>query len=164
MTFSVAYIREAKITYVRKRVKDDLLKKPVQSSRQVFDLFRNMQNEAKEKVICLHLNPQLEILSYELVAIGGAHRVFINPVEIYRVAIISLAHSIVLVHNHPSGHCKPSKEDRKTAKAIREMGRIHSIPLQDFLIIGDGDYYSFHDEGEFEKTKKAPSKKRLWDK
>ena len=55
----------------------------------------------------------------------------------------------------------PSKQDRETASNIKDAGVLMGTPLQDFIIIGDGNYYSFHDEGEFKKTKKISSKKRL---
>ena len=76
----MAYLKELKTTYSRKRVDDDLLNKPVESPDQVYDLFRGMQDETKEKVVCLHLNPQLEVLSYEVVAIGTAHHVLVDAV------------------------------------------------------------------------------------
>lgn len=37
-----------------------------------------MEDEAREKVVCLHLNPQLEILSYELVGMGSADGVLLD--------------------------------------------------------------------------------------
>ncbi|MDP9974650.1 hypothetical protein J2W39_005920 [Variovorax paradoxus] len=66
----MAYLKELKVTFTRKRVDDDLLNKPVESPAQVFALFKDMQDETKEKVVVLHLNSQLEILSYKLAAIG----------------------------------------------------------------------------------------------
>ncbi len=65
------YLREAKITYTRQRVADDVLDKCVNNAGDVYKLFKDMQDDTKEKVVSLHLNPQLEILSYEVVAMGS---------------------------------------------------------------------------------------------
>lgn len=143
----MAYIRELKVTYKRKRVDDDLLGNPVQSPKQVYDLFKDMQDETKEKVVVLHLNPQLEILSYEVAALGTAHRALIDPVEIFRNAILARASSLIVVHNHPSGNCQPSQHDFGISERLNELGKLHEILLQDFIVIGFESFYSFKNEG-----------------
>ena len=140
------YLKELRVTYKRKRVADDLLSRPVKTSKQVYDLFREMEKETREKVVCLHLSPSLDILSYELVGLGSSHEVLLDVPGIFRGAILSGARSIVVVHNHPSGNLKPSAQDKKAAMALREVGEIHQIPLSDFIIIGEG-YYSFDEQG-----------------
>lgn len=146
----MAYIKELKLTYERKRVDDDLLFTPVESADHVYYLFREMQNEAREKIVCLHLNPKLEILSYEVVAMGTAHYVISDPIEVFRGAIVVRASKIIIIHNHPAGSSKPSEADRKGAAKIRELGELHNIRLQDFMIIGEDGYFSFDEEGMFE--------------
>ena len=145
----MAYLKELKVTYTRKRVDDDLLNKPVESPEQVFSLFKDMQDETKEKVVVLHLNPQLEILSYELAAIGTGTQTLMDPVELYRNAMLARAHSLIVVHNHPYGTCKPSQADIEIAERLVEVGTLLGMPLQDFIIIGDGAYTSFREEGRF---------------
>ncbi len=143
----MAYIKELKVTFERKRIEDDLLKTPIENSIRVYELFGHLQDETKEKVVVMHLNPQLEILSYEVAAIGTAHRALIDAVEIYRNAMLARASKLIVVHNHPSGDPKPSQNDHASAKKLKELGEIHEIPLQDFVIIGENCYFSFNDEG-----------------
>jgi DNA repair protein RadC len=145
----MAYLKELKVTFTRKRVDDDLLNKPVESPGQVFALFKDMQDETKEKVVVLHLNPQLEILSYELAAIGTGTQTLMDPVELYRNAMLARAHSLIVVHNHPSGTCKASQADIEIAERLVDVGKLLGMPLQDFIIIGDGGYGSFREEGRF---------------
>ncbi len=140
------YLRELKVSYKRRRVADDLLSRPVTTSKQVYELFRDMQNEAKEKVVCLHLSPGLEVLSYEIVGLGSAHAVMFDVSEIFRGAIVAAAKTIIVVHNHPSGSLKPSDEDKRAALELRKMGELSRMPLTDFVIIGDG-YFSFEEHG-----------------
>ncbi|CAA2108376.1 JAB domain-containing protein [Variovorax paradoxus] len=145
----MAYLKELKVTFTRKRVDDDLLNRPVESPEQVYALFKDMHNETKEKVVVLHLNPQLEILSYEVASIGSAKATLMEPVELYRNAILARASSLIVVHNHPSGTCKPSQADIGIAMRLHELGVIHGMPLQDFIIIGDDAYSSFQEDGRF---------------
>ncbi|VTU13937.1 DNA repair protein RadC [Variovorax sp. SRS16] len=145
----MAYLKELKVTYTRKRVDDDLLNKPIESPAQVYELFKDMQDETKEKVVILHLNPQLEVLSYEVASIGTATRVPMEPIEIYRNAILARASSLVVVHNHPSGSCEPSNADIAAAAKLKELGDIHGLPLQDFIVIGFERFYSFRENGPF---------------
>jgi len=143
----MAYLRELKVTYTRKRVEDDLLNRPVTKPQQVYDLFKDMQDETKEKVVILHLNPQLEVLSYEVAAIGTAEAALVDAIGVYRNAILARASSLIVVHNHPSGNCDPSPADRKIADRLDELGRIHEMPVQDFIIIGFEKFCSFRTLG-----------------
>ena len=142
----MAYIKELRVTYKRKRVKDDLLKKQVTAPKQVYELFKYMQDETKEKVVCLHLNPQKEILSYEVVAIGTANKVLINAKEIYVNALLARADGIIIVHNHTSSSSKPSPNDIKAVKKLVEMGEVTDTPLIDFIIIGGDGFFSFDEK------------------
>ncbi len=144
------YIRELKITYERKRVEGDLLGKPVESAAHVYQLFREMENEAREKIVCVHLNPQLEILSFEVVAIGTDRYVISDPIEVFRSAIVVRASKIIVLHNHPLGSPEPSAADIKGAKEMHKLGELHRIRLLDFIIIGDDGYRSLDEMGVFD--------------
>jgi DNA repair protein RadC len=145
----MAYLKELKVTFTRKRVDDDLLNKPVENPRHVYELFKDMQDETKEKVVVLHLNPQLEVLSYEVASMGTAHHAVLEPVEIFRNAMLARAATLIVVHNHPSGTCQPSQADIDVALRMHELGKLHNMLLQDFIIIGYGEFYSFREHGKF---------------
>ena len=145
----MAYIKGLKVTFTRKRVDDDLLKGPVEGPRHVCELFRDMQDATKEKIVVLHLNPQLEVLSYEVAAMGTGRSALIEPVEIFRNAILARATTIILVHNHPSGPGTPSEAEIETAARMHALGELHELRLQDFIIVGDGNFYSFRENAHF---------------
>lgn len=145
----MAYVKELKVTYEVKRVDDDLLNKSVESAKDVFAIFRDMQDETKEKVVVLHLNPQLEVLSYEISAMGAPGSSLINPVEVYRNAMLARAHSIIVAFNHVSGNSEPSGDDTDKVARLHELGLIHNIALQDFIIIGYQQFYSYLEQGRF---------------
>jgi DNA repair protein RadC len=89
-----------------------------------------------------------KIKGYMKVGEGGMTHVVVDPKRIMMGALSSLATSIIISHNHPSGNPSPSADDRQLTKKIHEACKLMDIVLLDHIIIGDGDCYSFRDNGE----------------
>ncbi len=66
---------------------------------------------------------------------------------LFSVALNSLATSIIMCHNHPSGNLTPSKADIELTKRVRDTGKIMEIALLDHLIITNDSYCSMEDDG-----------------
>ena len=66
---------------------------------------------------------------------------------LFAVALQSLATSVILSHNHPSGNLSPSQADIALTKKIKEAGEVMNITLLDHIIITKEGYTSFQDEG-----------------
>ena len=62
-------------------------------------------------------------------------------------ALLQRATQIALVHNHPSGNPHPSDDDRRLTQLIQKGAQTMNIRMIDHVIITDGLYYSFNDEG-----------------
>jgi len=135
-------IGELKLSYERKRVEGDLLSGSAESPEYVYRLFKEMENEVREKVVCLHLTDKYEILSFEVVSIGTQTYAIADPVEILRGAVLVRAKKIIVIHNHPSGSAEPSAADIKGAKQLKEKGAVLNIDLRDELIIGESGFVS----------------------
>ncbi len=140
-------IRELKITYNRKRVEDDLLSGSAESPEHVYHLFKEMENEVREKVVCLHLTDKYEIISFEVVSIGTQTYAITDPVEILRGAVLVRATKIIIIHNHPFGSAEPSEADIKSANQLKEKGSVLNIDLRDALIIGEDGFVSLMERG-----------------
>ena len=65
--------------------------------------------------------------------------------SIIRTALDKNASKLVLLHNHPSGDCTPSRNDIAVTDRLIEGSGIFSIELCDHIIIGDNEYYSFYE-------------------
>lgn len=141
------YIKELKITYQRRRVEDSLISQSVKTSEKVYELFKWMSYETREKAICLHLSPQMKILSYETIGVGDAKHMVLDIQGLFRGAILGMATSIIVIHNHPHGKKKPSPQDIKASEELGQVGKLHNIKLEDFMIIGENGYYSFEKKG-----------------
>ncbi|CAM4014862.1 MULTISPECIES: JAB domain-containing protein [Gillisia] len=82
------------------------------------------------------------------VSTGGITGTLVDVRILFAVILKSLTTSIILAHNHPSGNLKPSEADKQLTNKIKNAGEFLDIKLLDHLIIiPDGDYFSFADEG-----------------
>ncbi|MDO5724880.1 MAG: DNA repair protein RadC [Tissierellia bacterium] len=110
-------------------------------------LMEEMRALKQEEFRVAILNTKKEMLHLQRISIGSLNMTIAFPREVFRTAIKKNAHSIILIHNHPSGDPKPSVEDINLTKRLRESGNILGIEVIDHIIIGDGEYCSFKEEG-----------------
>jgi len=80
---------------------------------------------------------------------GAVDQTVVDPKLVFSLALKTNASSLILVHNHPSGNLKPSRQDFHLTEKMREAGKILDIPITDHLIVGSEGYYSFAAEGVF---------------
>ena len=66
---------------------------------------------------------------------------------IMRAAIEHLASAMIVFHNHPSGTLRPSPQDDAITRKIAEAAKLIDTRLNDHIIITDGDYFSYNDQG-----------------
>lgn len=143
-----SYLREIVIRYKKKKLKEDSqVGKKIRGAKQVVELFTDLQNEAKEKLIAISLDAKLKILCFEVVAMGSVSSIYLKPFEALRASIALNASGIILLHNHPSGDPTPSAEDKKFTKQLKKITDLGGMVLHDHIIIGDEDYFSFSEKG-----------------
>ncbi len=118
-------------------------KKAIRSPKDVKDIFiDDMRFLEKEHFKVVFLNTKNEVIAFETISIGSLNASIVHPREVFNRAIKKSSASIILLHNHPSGNCEPSKEDINVTKRLIEAGKIIGIEVLDHIIIGDGDYFS----------------------
>ena len=93
------------------------------------------------------LNTKKEINFIREISKGTINMTIVHAREVFRAAISDNAHSIILLHNHPTGDPSPSKEDIGLTKNLIEASKIIGIDILDHIIIGDNRYFSFLEEG-----------------
>lgn len=124
-------------------------KKPIiQSSKNAFDVIAPVLIDLPhEEFWVIYLNRRNEVIKKEFISKGGIAGTVADIKIIFKTAIETLASSIILYHNHPSGNLKPSQADIQLTKKIKETGIIMDVIVVDHLIIGEKNYFSFADEG-----------------
>ncbi len=115
------------------------------------ELHPEMAFRKSEVVMVLLLDVRKRIFHREIIAVGTLTEVLLHPREIFHPAIRRMAHSIILVHNHPSGDPTPSKRDIEVTRVVEEAGRLLGISLLDHLIIAKRGYFSFLEKRGEEK-------------
>lgn len=121
----------------------------VRSSRDVVSLVGDeMRLFEEERFKILLLDTKNRLIRDETVSMGTLNASLVHPREVFRSAIRASSAAVIVCHNHPTGDCRPSHEDRETTRRIKEAGELVGIRLLDHVIIGDGDHYSFKDSDE----------------
>jgi len=134
-----------------KRLKQSTImrKAKLSSPNEVVTFFSAELNESKvEKFIAVLLNTKNEVINWDVISIGSLNASIVHPREVFNRAIKRSAASLIVVHNHPSGHIDPSREDINITKRLFEAGQLIGIPLIDHIIIGRDKYYSFKEENQ----------------
>ena len=103
----------------------------------------NQIDQEKEHLWMIGMNQAGYILYIELIALGSYKSVDVEPMNVFRVAVMKNASRVILVHNHPSGSLTPSEADKDITDRLIQVGRILNIDLIDHLIITPKTYISF---------------------
>lgn len=140
-------VGEVKLSYKPKNIS----KYKVTSSE---DAYKYLLSTYKKGTICykeyfkvLFLNQANQVLGYTLISEGGLTETTADVRLIFQAALLTNSVALILVHNHPSGNLRPSPEDIRLTKQVREASNFMRIKILDHIIISDTGYYSFTDEG-----------------
>lgn len=106
-----------------------------------------LRHEEQEHLILSMFDTKCRLIQDVVLTIGTVNASYISPREIFMKALEHHAVHIILLHNHPSGSARPSRQDIEVTRQIMEGGRLLGIELADHIIIGDKQYYSFREQG-----------------
>ncbi|MBW8782582.1 MAG: hypothetical protein JF599_11945 [Verrucomicrobia bacterium] len=107
-----------------------------------------------ESVWVIALTAKYRPLARTKITSGTLTASLVHPREVFRVALLTSAAKIVLVHNHPAGDPEPSREDGWVTRLMRDAAKIMQVDLVDHVIIGTKEddptglgYFSFLEAG-----------------
>lgn len=122
--------------------------KRIGASRDLFQhyypLLRDLRHEVFKVIL---LDAKHCIIRDSTVSKGSLTLSIVHPREVFCLAVKASAAAVIFLHNHPSGDPCPSEEDRILTKRLLEAGNVLGIRVLDHLIVGDGKYVSFADQG-----------------
>ena len=75
--------------------------------------------------------------------------ILVHPREVFRLAIMTAAAAIVIMHNHPSGEATPSEADIKVTRDLIRAGQLLKIEVLDHVIMGKPNHVSLRELGYF---------------
>ena len=118
------------------------------TSKDAFEaVYSDFEDLGHEEFWVVFLDRGNHIIRKQNISKGGISGTVVDPRVIFKLAVENLASGIVLCHNHPSGNLKPSEEDMRITKRLREGGKLLDIGVLDHLIIAGKQFYSFADNG-----------------
>lgn len=130
-------------------------KKIIGGCQDVFEIMQrillreNKIDQEKEHFWIIGMNHAGYILYIELVALGSYKSVDVEPMNVYRVAVLKNASRVIAVHNHPGGTLVPSDGDKEITDQLIQVGKILAIEFVDHLIITPKAYMSFRQTGRY---------------
>lgn len=137
-------IKELIEEYLTEKIKD---KNILSDPHAVINFAKSQLNGAQnEKLIIIYLNTKNEVINHECHSEGTVDQSLVYPRRIIKSCLDNNAAGLIIIHNHPSGHCYPSKEDGILTKKIKDCCAMIDVKLLDHIIIGNNDYYSFQEE------------------
>lgn len=121
-----------------------VIRSPVEISSLLMEEMRHLQKEVFKIVM---LNTKNHIIKQLNISVGCLNSSIVHPREVFSEAVKVGCSALLLVHNHPSGDPGPSTEDIETTQRLINAGSILGIKVLDHIVIGDGRYISFREQG-----------------
>lgn len=124
-------------------------RKRILSSEDTYQYFYPLLCDAPvEECWVLLLNQSSYVIGAVRISQGGIASTLVDVRCVMREAILRRATALILCHNHPSGSITPSTDDDRMTASVCQAGKAVNIRVLDHLIITDGKYYSYNDEGK----------------
>ena len=136
----------AAIELGRRAVEPAPARRVVRSAADAAAVCAPMRRLDREHFRVILLNTRHEILDVVDVSVGGLASAPVHPREVFKDAIRRSAAAVILVHNHPSGHPEPSRDDLLITEQLRAAGHLVGIEVLDHLIIGERTFTSLREQ------------------
>jgi DNA repair protein RadC len=108
--------------------------------------FMHIHEEPEEYMYMICMNTKNKVIGVFEISHGTVNASLVTPREVFQKALLANAVSIILMHNHPSGDCTPSRQDIEITTRLVEAGKIVGIDVLDHIIVGD-KYSSLKEKG-----------------
>lgn len=106
-----------------------------------------LQDKDVEEAWVLLMNQNYKLIESKPISRGGLTETSVDVRVILKSALLKNATVVAICHNHPSNNAHPSREDDIITKRVKEACEIMRLYFLDHLIITDGAYYSYREEG-----------------
>ena len=134
----------------RRQLEDVKGRLKLDDAKSIYEyLHPKMQDLPTEEAWILLLNNNFKLIGDAIrLSQGGMTETAVDVRLIVKQAILSNATVVVLAHNHPSGNPRPSRDDDRLTTQVADALRLMRMHLADHLVITDGDYYSYRENGK----------------
>lgn len=119
------------------------------SPARVYELLRHLAFADREEFHVILLDVRGRLIKSACIAQGSVSQCPVSPRELLREAIRAAAHSIIFVHNHPSGDPSPSTDDVSLTERLRAAAELIGVSARDHVIVASTSYFSFVEAGRW---------------
>jgi DNA repair protein RadC len=141
----IKLIKEIGALYLKEAAKE---KTQISCTTELLNYCKTMLGGLKDEQFCvIYLDAQNQLIGMETLQEGIVNQAVVYPRQVLENALRQKASAMILVHNHPSGHVKPSDADIRLTKTIQEAARVLEILVHDHIIVGENRFFSFREEG-----------------
>lgn len=135
----------------RRAQADPVVRDSIGCSKDAYLLFYPLLCDLPHEELWIALvNRSGKVTEKTRISQGGTSETTADLRIILKAAVIGLSSGIILCHNHPSGRLVPSTHDDALTRKLHASAKIMEIQLLDHIIVGEGGYYSYADEGRLE--------------
>lgn len=147
--YRVTLVRDGSVTAETSRDTAD-------SPAVVAELVRKLIGDSpQEHFVAICVDARSRVIGISEVSRGTISASLVHPRETFRTGILLNAAGLIVSHNHPSGDCTPSPDDRDTTRRLVRAGEILGIPIMDHVILASGvqpdgtdkSFFSFREHG-----------------
>lgn len=132
----------------RRKEEEPARREQIRCSTDIYDWFHPLMCDLPvEECWIMLLNQASKVIDTVRISRGGLASTQVDVRCILREALLKRATAFVLCHNHPSGNRTPSTDDDRLTQSVAVASKTMNIRLLDHLIVTDGGYYSYADEG-----------------
>ncbi len=131
----------AAFEFVRRRIKPEGVK--IKFPADVLPLIQHYADRKQEHFLCISLNGANEVMNVRVVSIGLVNKNQAHPREVFADVISERASAVIIAHNQPNGELKPSVEDIKVTKQLKDAAAILGLSFLDHIIFNAKRYFSF---------------------
>ena len=143
-------VNEIRISYREKRSTSHaiVIKSSSDAAKLIFKQWNQDTIGLQESFKVLLLNNSNKVKGICQISTGGITGTLVDVRILFAIVLKSLSVGIILAHNHPSGKLKPSEADKNLTAKIKNAAAFFDLKVLDHLIvIPNGEYYSFADNG-----------------
>ena len=120
----------------------------IRTSKEVYELLHPILCDLPHEELWIVLtNRSSKVIEKLKISQGGTSETSADLRIILKAAINALAAGIIVCHNHPSGNIRPSHQDDLLTQRLKSAAQLIEINLLDHIVLCDGNYYSYADEG-----------------
>ena len=128
------------------------------SSQDIADFYGPRMKDARQETFhCALLDAKNKILRNEVVSVGTLTASLVHPRDTFKSAVRESAAAVIFIHNHPSGDTRPSQEDILLTRRLVQAGDLLGIRVLDHVIVGNGEHFSFRDNGLLSPAPATPA-------